>query len=300
MQARLVTIVVLIATATTLAGQTVFRSGVDLVSFGVTVFDRKGTLVTGLTAEDFEVLEDGQPQTLQLFVHGAADRPVALHLGLMLDASGSMQDDITTTRTAAIKFLNTVTHAEDITLVDFDSVVRVARYGQNDFARLVERIRNRKAEGFTALYDAVGVYLDGSAMQDGEKILVLYTDGGDTSSSLSAPEIVNLLKASDVTLYAIGFLDNQSSGVKMSYRMRLQQLAEATGGQALFPGSLKDLDATYAKIVEEINSRYMLGYLSTNTKTDGAWREVDIRLKRPELKGAKLRTRKGYFGPFKP
>lgn len=300
MQARLVTIVVLIATATTLAGQTVFRSGVDLVSFGVTVLDRKGTLVTGLTAEDFEVLEDGQPQTLQLFVHGAADRPVALHLGLMLDASGSMQDDITTTRTAAIKFLNTVTHAEDITLVDFDSVVRVARYGQNDFARLVERIRNRKAEGFTALYDAVGVYLDGSAMQDGEKILVLYTDGGDTSSSLSAPEIVNLLKASDVTLYAIGFLDNQSSGVKMSYRMRLQQLAEATGGQALFPGSLKDLDATYAKIVEEINSRYMLGYLSTNTKTDGAWREVDIRLKRPELKGAKLRTRKGYFGPFKP
>ena len=300
MQARLVTIVVLIAAATTLAGQTVFRSGVDLVSFGVTVFDRKGTLVTGLTAEDFEVLEDGQPQTLQLFVHGAADRPVALHLGLMLDASGSMQDDITTTRTAAIKFLNTVTHAEDITLVDFDSVVRVARYGQNDFARLVERIRNRKAEGFTALYDAVGVYLDGSAMQDGEKILVLYTDGGDTSSSLSAPEIVNLLKASDVTLYAIGFLDNQSSGVKMSYRMRLQQLAEATGGQALFPGSLKDLDATYAKIVEEINSRYMLGYLSTNTKTDGAWREVDIRLKRPELKGAKLRTRKGYFGPFKP
>lgn len=300
MHARLITIVVIIAAATTLAGQTVFRSGVDLVSFGVTVLDRKGTLVTGLTADDFEVLEDGQPQTLQLFVHGAADRPVALHLGLMLDASGSMQDDITTTRTAAIKFLNTVTHAEDITLVDFDSEVRVARYGQNDFARLVERIRNRKAEGFTALYDAVGVYLDGSAMQDGEKILVLYTDGGDTSSSLSATEIVNLLKASDVTLYAIGFLDNQSSGVKMSYRMRLQQLAEATGGQALFPGSLKDLDATYAKIVEEINSRYMLGYLSTNAKTDGAWRDVDIRLKRPELKGAKLRTRKGYFGPFKP
>jgi hypothetical protein len=68
----------------------------------------------------------------------------------------------------------------------------------------------------------------------------------------------------------------------------------------LFPGSLKDLDATYAKIIEEINARYMLGYLSTNARHDGTWRNVDIRLVRPELKGAKLRTRKGYFAPYKP
>lgn len=299
MRFRLLPMLVVVA-AVTVTAQPVFRSGVDLVNFGVTVIDKKGALVTGLTADDFEVLEEGQPQRLALFVHGDAERPAALHLGLMLDASGSMRDDMTTTRTAAIKFLNTLPRAEDITLVDFDTEVRVARYGQVDFPRLVERIRNRKAEGFTALYDALGVYLDGAAGVDGEKILVLYTDGGDTSSTMSVTDTITLLKASDVTLYVIGFLDNQSSSSKLTYRMRLQQLAEATGGQAFFPSSLKDLDATYAKLLDEINARYLLGYLSSSLRTDGAWRAVDIRLKRPELKGAKLRTRKGYFAPYKP
>ena len=296
---RLLPMLVVVAAATVLA-QPVFRSGIDMVSFGVTVFDRKGTLVTGLTADDFELVEDGEVQRLSLFVHGEGERPTALHLGLMLDASGSMQEDMATTRTAAIKFLNTLPHAEDITLVDFDTEVRVARYGQNDFPRLVERIRSRKAGGFTALYDALGVYLDGSAGQDGEKILVLYTDGGDTNSSMSVADAINLLKASDVTLYAIGFIDNQSSSSKLTYRMRLQQLAEATGGQALFPGSLKDLDGAYAKLVDEIKARYLMGYLSTNARPDGTWRAVEIRLKRPELKGARMRTRKGYFAPYKP
>ena len=305
MRIRLLPLVLIVAAATVTA-QPVFRSGVDLVSVGVTVLDRKGTLVTGLTADDFEVYEDGERQRLELFVGSAGqgaplpDRPTALHLGLMLDASGSMQDDIASTRTAAIKFLNLLPRADDITVVDFDTEVRVARYGQNDFPRLVERIRSRKADGFTALYDAIGVYLDGAAELDGEKVLVLYSDGDDTRSSLNVSEIVTLLKASDVTLYAIGYLDNQSSSSKLTFRMRLQQLAEATGGRALFSTSIKDLDTTYAQILDEINARYMLGYLSTNARADGAWREVEIRLVRPELKGAKLRTRKGYFAPYKP
>ncbi|MBL8140657.1 MAG: VWA domain-containing protein [Acidobacteria bacterium] len=305
MRIRLLPLVLIVAAATVTA-QPVFRSGVDLVSVGVTVLDRKGTLVTGLTADDFEVYEDGERQRLELFVGAAGqgaplpDRPTALHLGLMLDASGSMQDDIASTRTAAIKFLNLLPRADDITVVDFDTEVRVARYGQNDFPRLVERIRSRKADGFTALYDAIGVYLDGAAELDGEKVLVLYSDGDDTRSSLNVSEIVTLLKASDVTLYAIGYLDNQSSSSKLTFRMRLQQLAEATGGRALFSTSIKDLDTTYAQILDEINARYMLGYLSTNTRADGTWREVEIRLVRPELKGAKLRTRKGYFAPYKP
>ena len=73
-----------------------------------------------------------------------------------------MEADLKLSRSAAIKFLNTLPEAEDITLVDFDTEVRVARYGQRDFARLVERIRSRKPDGWTALYDALGVYLDGA------------------------------------------------------------------------------------------------------------------------------------------
>ena len=89
-----------------------------------------------------------------------------MHLGLLLDGSGSMEQDINLARGASIKFLNLLPHAEDITLVDFDTQVKVTRYPQRDFARLVERIRGRKVDGFTALYDAIGVYLDGADQQE--------------------------------------------------------------------------------------------------------------------------------------
>lgn len=278
--------------------QPVFRAGVDLVHFGVTVVDRKGALVTDLAAEDFEVVEEGRRQPLEFFVRGDASA-VPLRLGLLFDTSGSMVDDISLSRSAAIKFLNAMARAEDITLVDFDTEVRVARYGQADFPRLVERIRGRKPDGYTALYDALGVYLDGAGGQDGQKVLVVYTDGGDTRSAMHFGDVIDLVRASDATIYAIGFLQHQSSRGAMDQRLRLQQIAEATGGQAFFPGSLKELDGVYTKIAEEVAARYTLGYQST-ALPDGAWRDVDIRVTRPELKGAKVRTRKGYFAPVRP
>jgi Ca-activated chloride channel family protein len=218
---------------------------------------------------------------------------------LLFDTSGSMEEDMRFSRTAAITFLNKVSQAVDITLVDFDTEVRVARYGQADFPRLIERIRNREPEGYTALYDAVAVYLQGAFDQDGQKILVVYTDGGDTRSSMRIGECLSLLRMSDVTLYAIGFLAHQSSSVRMSQQLYLRQMASATGGEAYFPFSKEALERIYTKILEEIATRYDLGYLSSNSRADGAWREVEIRVIRPDLKGLKVRTRPGYFAPYK-
>ena len=223
------------------AGQT-FRSGVDLVTVGVTVTDRAGEIVRGLTRDDFLVLEDGRAQTLTQFTAGidgaAAPDPVPTHLGLLFDTSGSMEADLALARSAAIKFLNTLPEAADITLVDFDTEVRVARYGQGEFPRIVERIRGRKAEGDTALYDALGVYLDGAAAQNGRKVLVLYTDGGDTRSALRYGDLMTLLKASDVTVHAVGFLDNQGSASNEN-QIRLRQIVEQTGGRPSSPASCR-------------------------------------------------------------
>lgn len=279
--------------------QPVFRAGVDLVHFGVTVVDRNGDLVGDLSPDDFVVLEEGKPQKIQYFLRGdtLGERP-ELHIGLLFDTSGSMVEDLQFARGAAIKFLNTLTQAEDMTLVDFDTEVRVARFGQADFPRLVERLRTRRPDGWTALYDALGVYLDGAAAQNGLKILVLYTDGGDTRSAMTFGEALDLLKASDVTLYVIGFLDHQSSFSRTEQRLRLQQLAETTGGLAFFPSSIKQLDEMYGKVRTEIDARYTLGYASTNRRTDGAWRRVEVRVTRPDLKNAKVRTRSGYFAPY--
>jgi len=282
-------------------GQT-FRSGVDLVSFGVTVVDKKGNLVTDLVEADFEIFEEGKKQPLSHFVPcGAVDggSTPPLHLGALFDMSGSMDLDLSFARSAAIKFLNMLQEARDFTLVDFDTEVRVARFSQPEFPRLVERIRTRKADGYTALWDALGVYLDGASSQDGRKILVLYTDGGDNASQIRFDELLDLLKASDATVHAIGFLEHQPQGARMELRHRLEQIAEQTGGQAFFPTTTKALDGVYEKVAAEIDSQYTLGYVSANTRMDGTWRRVEIRIVRPGLKDVKVRTREGYFAPYR-
>ena len=287
--------------AGTPAGQQVpvFKTGIDLVNVGVTIADKKSNLVTDLTQDDFEIDEDGRKQTIRYFAVGSAEPGPALHLGLMLDVSESMGEDMSFTKTASIKFLNRLLDAVDITVVDFDTEVRVARYSQNEFARVVERIRQKKASGWTALYDAVGVYLDGAAGQDGRKVMLLYTDGGDTRSAIPFHELIDLLKASDVTVYAIGELEHQPSSTKNEQRMRLTQMAEVTGGQAFFPMAIKELDSVYDKVVAQIRAQYTLGYLSTNDKTDGAWRKVEIKVVRKDGRDVRVRSRKGYFAPYK-
>jgi Ca-activated chloride channel family protein len=279
-----------------------FRARVDLVNVGVSVTDRRGNLITDLTAADFEIVEDGRAQTIRFFAAGdsaGADERPALHLGLLLDVSESMGEDMQFSKTASIKFLNTLTDAVDVAVVDFDTEVRTARYSQNEFARLIERIRQKKAKGDTALYDAIATYLHSASEQDGRKVMLLYTDGGDTRSSVPFHELMDLLKASDVTVYAIGELAHQSPSTTTQQRMILQQIAEVTGGQAFFPTSVKELDGVYEKVVTQIRAQYTIGYLSTNEKTDGTWRRVDVRIARKNGRDLRTRSRKGYFAPFK-
>jgi Ca-activated chloride channel family protein len=286
------------AAAVPAAAQQTFRSEVDLIHFSVVVTDKQGVPINGLTADDFEVKESGKAQTIKFFAAGDPVTAPPLHIGFLLDTSGSMEEDIKDVRTAAIKFLNAMEGAVDITLVDFATEVRVARYTSAEYPRLIERIRGRKPDGYTALYDALGVYLDGADGQTGQKVLIMYTDGGDSRSALSQKDVIDLLRASDVTVYVVGYLEHQGSAAT-AQRQQLDRFAVMTGGQAFFPVSLKEIDKMYEKIQHEIAARYSIGYTSTDERTNGAWRRVDIRLKRPDLKNVRLRTRDGYFAKFK-
>lgn len=289
-----------VGAARLVAQQPTFRTETELVSFGVIVVDRRGNFVRDLHAEDFEIIEEGTRQTIRIFARGdASDAAPQMHVGLLFDTSGSMGDDIKLSRSAAIKFLNTLADAVDMTLVDFDTEVRVAKYGQEDFPRMVERIRSRKPDGLTALYDALGVYLDGATEDQGRTILVLYTDGGDTRSTIGFSDVMTLVRASDVTIYAIGFLEHQPSNVRAEQRLRLVQIAQSTGGEAFFPGTMKEVESAYDKILTQIRAQYTLGYLSTNQAADGKWRKVEIKLRRPDLKDVKIHARKGYFARYK-
>jgi Ca-activated chloride channel family protein len=276
---------------------TLFRERVDLVNVGVTVADNRHHLITNLGANDFAVFEDGKQQTIRAFAVGAGTGP-ELHVGVLLDVSASQQLDLPFTQTAVIKFLKSLNDAKDITFIDFATDVRGARYARTDFSRLMAHVRDLQAEGFTSLYDAVGLYLDGAANQDGRKVMVLYTDGGDTRSILGLHELMDMLKASDATVYAILALENQPMFEQTGQRSILKQMAEATGGTAFFPGRVKELDRIYDQVLGEVRAQYTLGYLSTNEKTDGSWRNLEIKITRADSKSLRVRARNGYYAPL--
>jgi Ca-activated chloride channel family protein len=277
-------------------GQFRYRTGIDVAGFSVTVVDRAGEPVQNLEADDFEVKEDGTPQSVSYFSTSAAQDAVPLHIGLLFDISESMQRDLTFSRNAAMKFLNTFPKAEDFTLVEFSDEVRAARFSQSEFPRLVERIRNGKAKGRTSLYDAATVYLGGAFDQTGRKVLVIYTDGDDTASSRSWDETLHTLRASDVTVYPVGFFAGRGSP-RLMLQSRLNEIARLTGGRAVFPDSMKELEPMYESIAREIHGQYLLGYVPTNALRDGKWRKVEIKLKRPPSPRVQIRTREGYFAP---
>jgi Ca-activated chloride channel family protein len=285
----------LIVLTSPMAGQEPrFRAQTDLVGFSATITDRRGHFVTDLQADQVELLEDGVPQRIRLFTLGHVGA-AELHIGLLLDTSSSMGDDIGLARSAAIRFLNTLSDATDMTLVDFDTEIRIAKYEQANFPRMVERIQARKPEGLTALYDALGAYLSDAAEEDGRKILVVFSDGGDTRSATSFSRLVTLLRASDATVYVVGLLDHQLQFTRGEQRVRLTQIAAEAGGEAFFPHVMQEVEEAYAKILAQIRAQYVIGYVSSNTKADGTWRKVEIKVKRPDIQGPRVQARKGYF-----
>jgi Ca-activated chloride channel homolog len=292
----------LVGAVVPVSAQPVFRGGVDLVRVAVTVVDDAGNPVEGLSVEDFVVTEDARPEDVTYFSSGVASDldTMPFHVGVLFDASGSMGRDARFAKTAALRFLRGLDFAEDMTLVDFDSEVRVSRFSQRDFPRLAQRLRAQESEGMTALYDALGVYLDGAFDQDGRKVLLLYSDGGDTRSRMRLNELLELVRASDVTIYAIGFQTQSRPADRMVTRLRLEEIVDLSGGQSYFPESLDDLDGIYQRIRDDLETRYSLGYLSSDMTTDGAWRSVAVTLSdaRPELQKLTIRARGGYFARY--
>lgn len=276
-----------------------FRAGVDLVRLPVVVTGKDGMLVRGLTAADFQVLEDGVPQTIAAFAEGAPGDALPLHLGLLLDGSESMESDLRAAANAAVQFVTALDEAEDVTFLDFDTSIRMARFSHDSYPRLFERIRERKASGNTSLFDAIGAYLETAQARAGQHVLLVYTDGGENTSRLTYSQLVDALHFSHVILYAVGYLDNQRSSDRVEQESRLTMLARETGGNAYFPGSVRALQTVYARILDELGSRYTLGYESTNTKADGRFRKVQVRLTAPSARSARVRTRSGYLAPIK-
>jgi Ca-activated chloride channel family protein len=276
-----------------------FRAGVDIVSLSVTVTDPSGRYVTDLTPEQFSVFEDGTKQDVSFF--NRTNLPIAL--ALLLDTSASMEDRMATAQEAAVGFARRL-RAQDLgELIDFAREVRVVQGFTNDAAALERAVRKTNAGGSTSLYNAVYISLKelkkvrAKVEQDVRRqAIVVFTDGEDTSSLVSYDELLDLVKRSETAIYAIG-LRSKEDIVSKAFKEAdfvLRQLAQESGGRVFFPTRIEDLAGVYAQIADELASQHVLGYISKNSKRDGAWRRLAVRVDR---EGATARTRQGYFGP---
>lgn len=286
----------LTAGATLVASPQTFRSRVELVHLPVVVLGRADEPVRGLHADDFEVLDGGQPQPIVSFAEGPPGPSVPLHLGLMLDKSESMDRDIKDASDAAIRFVDELTEVKDITFVEFDQSVRIARFEPPSYPQLIERIRSKAVGQTTALFDAMARYADATIARPGQHLLLVYTDGGDSSRGASAADVRDRLRLGNVMVYAVGYLDHQYGNDRARQQAVLSQLARETGGEAYFPSSPRDTMRFYEQIRAEVQARYTIGYARPDGDARGRFQKVAVRLRRADLRTAKVRTRSGYIG----
>lgn len=282
------------------SAQQPYRAGVEVVRLPVVVLGKNGHLVHGLDRDRFQIIEEGRPQELTYFCEGAPGDALPLHLGLLLDGSESMDQDIAAAANAAVRFVKDLDEAVDVTLVDFDSTINVGRFVPDNYPRLFARIRERKAAGGTSLYDALGVYIERTLVQAGQHVVLIYTDGGDSTSSISYGKLQQLLRLGNVMVYIVGYEQNRSTTERLAQEVRLGAIAHETGGEAYFPQTKDELSDAYLKILDELSARYTLGYVPTDLKADGRFHKIEVKLASPDLKGAKVRTRPGYLASSSP
>jgi VWFA-related protein len=284
----------------------VFKSALDLVKVTVTVRDASGALVTDLKPEDFVVTENGEAQSLGLFAHAkdpeggdeAREKALTLDLGLLMDTSSSMTPVLKLSQQAAIRFLDGVPRARDLLTLFFDRDIRISRYDSEHQQGLFERILATRGTDRTALYDAVAVYLARAEESTGRRVAVLFSDGEDTASNVRFAELVDMVRASPVTIYVIGFQAGSPTNIRtMTASAVLRKLADITGGQAYFPTNYRDLPGIYERILADLGAQYVLGFESTNKTADGKFRKLRVTVKRPHLR---VVHREGYFAPEPP
>jgi Ca-activated chloride channel family protein len=279
-----------------------FRANIDVVSLNVTVTEAAlGTprYITNLDQSDFEVYEDGVKQDISVF--NKTNSPIAL--SLLLDSSASMERKMTTAQEAAIGFVRKLRDQDMAEVIDFDDRSVVLEGFTNDVQKLDHAIRQTSAGGPTALFQALYVAMsefkklkrtETADEQPHRQAVVVLTDGQDTKSLFTFDDILDIVKRSETAVYTIGLRDGDDSSTKgfKEGEFYLRQFAQQTGGRSFFPAQLSDLASVYGEISDELSSQYTLGYTSKNTRRDGAWRRVVVRVARP---GTVARTKQGYF-----
>jgi Ca-activated chloride channel homolog len=271
----------------------------NLVLIPVTVTDPMNRFVTGLDKENFRLFEDKQEQKVSQF--SSEDAP--LSIGVIFDCSGSMGSKLEKSRQAVAQFFKTANPDDEFFLIQFGDGADMI----HDFTRNLEEIQNRlmftQPKGRTALLDAL--YMGLSKMKKARnprKALLVISDGGDNNSRYTESEIKNLVKESDVQIYAIGIYEpimaRGRTPEEAAGQGLLTEIAEQTGGRQYPVDNLNELPDIAAKIGVELRNQYVLGYSPQNQERDGKYRKVQVKLVQPRgLPTLRAFFKMGYYAP---
>jgi Ca-activated chloride channel homolog len=270
---------------------------VDMVVLQATALDHKGTLVSGLGQNDFQIYEDGVLQPIKNFSH--QDIPVTV--GLVIDNSGSMRSKRHDVIAAALAFARSSNPQDQMFVVNFNEKVSFGLPGTTPFtdqvAQLEVALSRIAADGETALYDAMAAALEHlkKGSRD-KKVLIVVSDGGDNASQYNLARIMAMARQSDAIIYTVGIFDPQDEDRNPHV---LRQLARDTGGEVFLPESLQDLAPTCERIAHDIRNQYTLTYVPTNRKRDGTYRVIHVKASGQGRGRLSVRTRAGYYAPSK-
>ena len=275
---------------------------VEEVQLPISVLDKDGRPVNGLTKNDFAIFEDNVQQQIKVFKH----EDIPLSLGLVIDNSGSMRNKRERVNSATLTFARESNPEDETFIVNFDDAAYLEQDFTGSIGDLIDALDNIDTRGETALYDAVYLSVDHvKAGKKDKRVLLLISDGEDNVSKYGLNKVIDALRESKVTLYAIGLLEenDQRGGLfkkppSKKAKEVLQKFAEITGGQAYFPKSLDEVEELVKDIAHEIRNHYTVSYTPSNRKLDGSWREIRVKVNPPKTTPkVTVHTKQGYFAP---
>lgn len=271
---------------------------VELVNVVATVLDEQGKYLDGLKLEDFQVFEDGEEQKISFFSH---DLRVPISVGVLIDSSGSMRHKLQQALQTVREIALALSPQDEMFVISFNNDVDMRRHFTSNMQDIQRSLREIKAGGETAAYDAIQMGMEEmKAAKHNKKIMLLVTDGFDTKSRVTSVQVEDILKRSEVLVYAIGIDDDDEDPLALRrtryhiYHYMLGRLTSISGGRAfrLFTGRNYALTSLAQVLLEELHQQYTLSYYPTSVPDRNLWRQVDVKVKK---NGSQIRHRLGYY-----
>jgi VWFA-related protein len=274
------------------------------VRLPITVVDKKGQFVPGLTQRDFLILEDKVAQQIETFSDDLG-QSLPVYVAVLMDTSPSTAGKLKFEQESAMNFIQTVVRArkDQVLFATFDHEINLRQDFTNKLDLLDKAVFSVKKTGNqTALFDAIWQFCDEKLRTvAGRRVLVVITDGEDTYSRANIRDAIDIAQRTETTIFAIstkaGFLSTvpgvEAGVVKDKKDRELTTLAEETGGVAFFTGDMLSLERSFTKISKELRAQYLVTYKPINDRYDGNFRKIEVKLAEGR-KDLKVRTKNGY------